>query len=47
MRPALAAAVPSASGQLTELRRERLTLEDLFVRVISGERRQEGGDGRG
>ncbi|OGL58464.1 MAG: hypothetical protein A3J27_15415 [Candidatus Tectomicrobia bacterium RIFCSPLOWO2_12_FULL_69_37] len=42
VRPALAAAVPAASGQLTELRRERLTLEDLFVRIVSGERKHEG-----
>jgi ABC-2 type transport system ATP-binding protein len=41
VRPALAAAVPAASGQLTELRRERLTLEELFVRIVSGERKQE------
>ena len=42
VRPGLAAAVPAASGQLTELRRERLTLEDIFVRIVSGERKHEG-----
>ncbi|MBI3129428.1 MAG: ATP-binding cassette domain-containing protein [Candidatus Tectomicrobia bacterium] len=41
VRPDLAQAVPAASGRLTELRRERLTLEDLFVRIVSGEHKVE------
>ncbi len=41
IRPDLAAAVAAASGRLTELREERLTLEDLFVKIVSGERKAE------
>ncbi len=39
IRPALAAAVSGAGGQLTELHRTRLTLEELFVKIIGGERK--------
>jgi len=39
IRPALAAAVSGAGGQLIELHRTRLTLEDLFVKIIGGERK--------
>lgn len=41
VRPALASAVSDAGGQLIELHQERLTLEDLFVRIIGGEREGE------
>ncbi len=37
IRPALAAAVSDAGAQLTELHQARLTLEDLFVKIIGGE----------
>ncbi|MDA1000168.1 MAG: ATP-binding cassette domain-containing protein [bacterium] len=38
LRPELAAAASSAGGRLTELAREEQTLEELFVRIVSGER---------
>jgi ABC-2 type transport system ATP-binding protein len=39
VRPALAAAVSAAGGELTELHQEQITLEDIFVRIIGGERK--------
>ncbi len=42
IRPALAAAVSAAGGELTELHQEQIALEDIFVRIIGGERK--GGD---
>ncbi len=41
VRPNLVAAVSAASGKLTEIRQVRLTLEDLFVRIVSGERKHD------
>jgi len=38
IRPEVAAAVAAASGRLTELHRTSLTLEDLFVQIVSRER---------
>ncbi len=37
IRSDLVAAVYAAEGKLTEIRQIRLTLEDLFVRIVSGE----------
>ncbi|MDP6365830.1 MAG: ATP-binding cassette domain-containing protein [Nitrospinota bacterium] len=39
VRPDLVAAVSAAGGRLTELYRERITLEDTFVKIIGGESR--------
>jgi ABC-2 type transport system ATP-binding protein len=39
IRPALAGAVSDAGGQLIELHQTRLTLEELFVKIIGGERK--------
>ncbi|MDP7661822.1 MAG: ATP-binding cassette domain-containing protein [Nitrospinota bacterium] len=39
VRPDLVAAVSAAGGCLTELYRERITLEDTFVKIIGGESR--------
>jgi ABC-2 type transport system ATP-binding protein len=41
VRPDLVAAVTAAGGRLTELYRERMTLEDTFVKIIGGESRSE------
>ncbi len=40
IRSELADAVSASGGKLTELRQMRLTLEDVFVRIVSGESRQ-------
>ena len=37
IRSDLVAAVSAAQGRLTEIRQIRLTLEDIFVRIVSGE----------
>jgi ABC-2 type transport system ATP-binding protein len=39
VRPDLVAAVSAAGGRLTVLYRERITLEDTFVKIIGGESR--------
>ncbi len=39
IRSDLVAAVSAAEGKLTEIRQVRLTLEDLFVRIVSGEQK--------
>ena len=41
IRSDLVAAVSAAEGKLTEIRQVRLTLEDLFVRIVSGERKHD------
>lgn len=41
IRSDLVAAVYAAEGKLTEIRQTRLTLEDLFVRIVSGEQEQD------
>ncbi len=41
VRPDLVAAVSAAGGNLTELRQIRLTLEDIFVRIVSGEQKHD------
>ncbi len=40
VRPDLVAAVSAAGGRLTVLYRERITLEDTFVKIIGGESRR-------
>lgn len=42
IRSDLAAAVFASGGKLTEIRQVRLTLEDLFVRIVSGESKHDG-----
>ena len=42
IRSDLVAAVLAAEGKLTEIRQSRLTLEDLFVRIVSGEQKHDG-----
>ncbi|MCY3825726.1 MAG: hypothetical protein OXG62_17855, partial [Nitrospinae bacterium] len=41
IRSDLVAAVIAAEGKLTEIRQVRLTLEDLFVRIVSGEHKHD------
>lgn len=41
IRSNLVAAVIAAEGKLTEIRQVRLTLEDLFVRIVSGEHKHD------
>ena len=41
IRSDLVAAVSAAEGKLTEIRQVRLTLEDLFVRIVSGEQKHD------
>ena len=41
IRSDLVAAVSAADGKLTEIRQVRLTLEDLFVRIVSGEQKHD------
>ena len=41
VRSDLVAAVSAAEGKLTEIRQVRLTLEDLFVRIVSGEQKHD------
>lgn len=41
IRSDLVAAVFAAEGKLTEIRQVRLTLEDLFVRIVSGEHKHD------
>ncbi len=41
IRPDLVSAVSAAGGRLTELYRERITLEDTFVKIIGGESRNQ------
>lgn len=41
IRAELVAAVSAAEGKLTEIRQVKLTLEDLFVRIVSGEQKHD------
>lgn len=41
IRSDLVAAVYAAEGKLTEIRQTKLTLEDLFVRIVSGEQKHD------
>ena len=37
LRASLASAVYEKSGKLTEIRKESITLEEIFVKIVSGE----------